>query len=213
MVSDVDREAEADADALLAAERPGDGIRGEEGARRPGEREWVLDALDGTLNYVQGLPGWCAAVALEGPEGTLAAAVYDPVREELFSAAAGRGARLNGAPIASRRRPADWTPRWWRRSCASPRRPPGVVATLTRLLQQAGSVRITGSGTLELAWVAAGRLHGWLQPATFAWDWLPGALLVRRRAAAPSASAPTRLVPRRCASAPLPALRELTGNA
>ena len=54
----------------------------------------------------------------------------------------------------------------------------GVGDTLRRVLAGAGSVRITGSGTLELAYVAAGRLHGWIQPATYAWDWLPGALLV-----------------------------------
>jgi myo-inositol-1(or 4)-monophosphatase len=53
-----------------------------------------------------------------------------------------------------------------------------VVDTLQRVWQQVGSVRITGSGTLELAYVAAGRLHGWIQPATFRWDWAPGALLV-----------------------------------
>jgi myo-inositol-1(or 4)-monophosphatase len=52
------------------------------------------------------------------------------------------------------------------------------VPSLTRVLETAGSVRITGSGTLELAYVAAGRLHGWIQPATYRWDWVPGALLV-----------------------------------
>jgi myo-inositol-1(or 4)-monophosphatase len=178
VVSDVDREAEAAAIAVIAAERPDDGYLGEEGASRPGERTWVVDALDGTLNYLQGLAGWCAAVALEDAGGPLAAAVCDPVRGELFTAARGEGAACNGAPLAVA-------------PCArldaavvatflhAPKRDlPGVVPTLTRLLATAGSVRITGSGTLELAYVAAGRLHGWIQPATYTWDWVPGALLV-----------------------------------
>ena len=100
VVSEVDREAEAAAIALIAAERPADGYLGEEGARRPGERTWIVDALDGTLNYLQGLAGWCAAVALEDEHGPLAAAVCDPVRGELFTAARGEGAACNGAPIA-----------------------------------------------------------------------------------------------------------------
>ena len=66
------------------------------------------------------------------------------------------------------------------------------MPTFTRLLASAGSVRITGSGTLELAYVAAGRLHGWIQPATFRWDWVPGALLVQRPVASPPAPQPTR---------------------
>jgi myo-inositol-1(or 4)-monophosphatase len=174
VVTEVDRAAEAAAVDLIAAHRPRDGVLGEEGAEREGERTWVVDALDGTLNYILGLRGWCAAVALEG----VAAAVYDPVADELFSAEAGGGARLNGAPIAVAA-PADLGAATIATFLHQPKRElPGVVATLTRLLEEAGSVRITGSGTLELAYVAAGRLHGWIQPATYRWDWAPGALLV-----------------------------------
>jgi myo-inositol-1(or 4)-monophosphatase len=172
VVSEVDREAEAAIAALIAAERPEDGIEGEEGTTRPGERRWVIDALDGTLNYVNGLPGWCAAVALEG----VAAAVYDPVRDELFTS--GDGARLNGRPIAVRDADSLDAAVVATFLHQPKKHLPGVVPTLTRVLEEAGSVRITGSGTLELAYVAAGRLNGWIQPATFTWDWLPGAHLV-----------------------------------
>lgn len=178
VVSEVDREAEAAAIALIAAERPADGYLGEEGASRPGERTWIVDALDGTLNYLQGLAGWCAAVALEDERGPLVAAVCDPVRGELFTAARGEGAACNGAPIAV----ADAVTldeAVVATFLHAPKRGlPGVVPSLTRVLASAGSVRITGSGTLELAYVAAGRLHGWIQPATYRWDWVPGALLV-----------------------------------
>src|SRR5215213_1056412 len=99
VVSEVDRAAEAAAVAVIASERPEDGYLGEEGAARAGARMWVVDALDGTLNYLHGLQGWCAAVALEDEHGPLAAAVCDPVRNELFTAARGEGAALNGAPL------------------------------------------------------------------------------------------------------------------
>jgi myo-inositol-1(or 4)-monophosphatase len=174
VVTEVDREAERAADALIARHRPQDGIEGEEGARRDGARRWTLDALDGTLNYVHGLPGSCAAVAL----GDQVAAVYDPVRDELFTAARDDGARLNGRPVAV----SDAGSLDTALIATFLHQPkihlPGVLPTLTALLEHAGSVRMTGSGTLELAYVAAGRLNGWIQPAVYPWDWLPGALLV-----------------------------------
>jgi myo-inositol-1(or 4)-monophosphatase len=179
VVSEVDRAAEAAAVALIEAERPADGYLGEEGAERAGGgRTWVIDALDGTLNYLQGLQGWCAAVALEDEHGPLAAAVCDPVRGELFTAARGEGATRNGGRIRSVG-PERLDEALVATFLHQPKRElPGVADTMQRLLTAAGSVRITGSGTLELAYVAAGRLHGWIQPATYPWDWVPGALLV-----------------------------------
>src|SRR5215212_8415902 len=164
VVSEVDRAAEAAAVAVIRAERPDDGFLGEEGARREGERTWVIDALDGTLNYLRGLRGWCAAVALDG----VASAVCDPVADELFSAAHGHGTRLNGEPIHAARGPRTLDEATIATFLHAPKRElPGVVDTITRLFAHAGSVRITGSGTLELAYVATGRLDGWIQPATF----------------------------------------------
>jgi myo-inositol-1(or 4)-monophosphatase len=199
VVSEVDRAAEAAAIALIAAERPDDGYVGEEGAQRTagggsgsGRREhprsgraatrtWVVDALDGTLNYLHGLQGWCAAVAVEDEQGPLAAAVCDPVRGELFTAGRGEGAACNGEPL--RLAGAAGAETLDHAVVATflhqPKRAlPGVTETLLKVLEHAGSVRITGSGTLELAYVGAGRLHGWIQPATYRWDWVPGALLV-----------------------------------
>ena len=146
VVSEVDREAEAAAIALIAADRPADGYLGEEGASRPGERTWIVDALDGTLNYLQGLAGWCAAVALEDDHGPLAAAVCDPVRDELFTAARGEGAACNGAPIAVTDAVALDEAVVATFLHAPKRGLPGVVPSLTRILETAGSVRITGSG-------------------------------------------------------------------
>ena len=178
VVTAADRRAEAAQVELLAAERPDDGVVGEEGAAvGGGGRRWLLDPVDGTLNYARGLPAWCAATCVVDGSGPLACAVWDPVADELFSAARGDGATLNGAPLRAqgavalrdavvatfvdvRRRDAD------------------VAGGTERLLRELGALRAVGCGTLELAWVAAGRLHGWVQADVEPWDWHPGALLV-----------------------------------
>ena len=178
VVTEADRRAEAAQLALLRAERPGDGVRGEEGAAvAGGARQWLLDPVDGTLNYARGLPAWCSAVVLLDAAGPLACAAYDPVAGELYSAARGAGATLDGAPL---------------RAPAPPPLADAVVATFVdvrrrgaevsagteALLRRVGALRAVGCGTLELAWVAAGRLHGWVQAGVEPWDWHPGALLV-----------------------------------
>src|SRR4051812_25859375 len=89
-VVSADRAAERAIVGLLRSRRPDDGLLGEEGADVPGPaRRWVIDGLDGTANFVLGLPHWCSAVALEDGDGPAGAAVYDPLRGELFSAAPG----------------------------------------------------------------------------------------------------------------------------
>jgi myo-inositol-1(or 4)-monophosphatase len=185
VVTVADREAEAAALAVLATERPDDAVSGEEGTDRPGTsgRRWVIDAIDGTLNYSLGIPAWCAAVVLVDGDGPLASAVFDPERGELFSAARGQGAWLEGGPGAggplgvrpgAPLREAAVSCQWGFGKLAHE----GVRDVVGRIVDRVGAVRIPGSGTLELAWVAAGRLHGWMQPHAAEWDWLPGALLV-----------------------------------
>jgi myo-inositol-1(or 4)-monophosphatase len=178
LVTEADRRAEAELTALLRAERPGDAVVGEEGAAvAGGERRWLLDPVDGTLNYALGLPAWCAAVVLLDGDGALASAVYDPVADELFSAARGEGAGLNGRPLRAGGPSAlgDAVVATF----VDVRRRDGAIADGTdRLLRSLGALRAVGCGTLELAWVAAGRLHGWVQADVEPWDWHPGALLV-----------------------------------
>jgi len=182
VVTVADRAAEAAAVAVLADLRPDDGVFGEEGADRAGAsgRRWIVDAVDGTLNFSHGLPAWCAAVVLTGAGGDpLACAVLDPERAELFSAARGEGAWLNGRRLRVREAvPLDQalvSCHWGFGKLALP----GVRAVVGRIVDEVGAVRVPGSGTLELCWVAAGRLHGWMQADAKPWDWLPGALLVR----------------------------------
>jgi myo-inositol-1(or 4)-monophosphatase len=172
VVTAADRRAEAVLLALLRAERPDDGVLGEEGAAVAGAgRRWLLDPVDGTLNYATGLPPWCAAVALLDGDAALVSAVYDPVADELFSAARGAGEHtLGSAPSLGEATVATFVD--------IRRRDPEITAGTAALLARIGALRASGCGSLELAWVADGRLHGWVQADVEPWDWHPGALLV-----------------------------------
>jgi myo-inositol-1(or 4)-monophosphatase len=179
LVSAADRASEAAIVELLAAERPGDAIVGEEGASIGGaRRRWLVDGLDGTINFLRGIPQWCVAVALEERGEPLACAVLDTSRGELFSAARGEGAHRDGAPLRVR----DGAPlneavlssflRDDMLHGASP------IEAFGALLAAPAVLRMGGAGSLELAWLAAGRIDAWTQPNVYPWDWLPGRLLV-----------------------------------
>ena len=171
VVTEADVRAEAAMVELLRAERPDDGVLGEEGAAVPGGgRSWLLDPVDGTLNYARGLPAWCSAACLLDGSGAVASAVFDPVAGELFSAA--RGAP-SAAPDATTLREAVVATFVDMR-----RRDDEVAVGVERVLRSVGALRSVGCGTLELAWVAGGRLDGWVQADVEPWDWHPGALLV-----------------------------------
>ena len=180
MVSDADREAEAALVELLTRERPEDGILGEEGASREGSsgRTWIVDPLDGTTNYLWGYPTWSVSVGLEDGEGGLVGVVHDPLREETFRAARGRGSQLNGSAIRVRE-DGDLAA--------------SLVATgfgysgevraaqaevLRRVLPAVRDIRRAGSAALDLAWVAAGRLDGYFERGGNSWDWSAGTTLV-----------------------------------
>jgi myo-inositol-1(or 4)-monophosphatase len=180
VVTEADRRAEAALLDVLRAERPGDSVTGEEGAAfEGGTRRWLLDPVDGTLNYASGLPAWCSAVALVDADGALASAVFDPVAGELFSAARGTGAWRNGERLAMGAAPPPALRDAVVATFVDTRRRDGAVAAGTEaVLRQVGALRAVGCGSLELAWVAAGRLHAWVQADVEPWDWHPGALLV-----------------------------------
>ena len=175
LVTDADGQAEAAAVTVLNAHRPDDAIVGEEGAGHEGttRRRWWIDGIDGTVAFASGIASWCSAVVLEDEHGPAVTAVYDPANDELHTAVRGHAAatRVRGP------RPLDEA-----HVAVFLRQDrlvlPGVRETAHRLLDQAGLIRHAGPGTLELAWVAAGRLDAWIQPASDPWDWLPGALLV-----------------------------------
>jgi myo-inositol-1(or 4)-monophosphatase len=180
LVSAADHASEEAIVALLRAERPGDAIVGEEGASvGAGARRWLVDGLDGTVNFLRAIPQWCVAVVLEEDGQPLATAVLDPVRGELFSASRGEGAHRDGVGLRVR----EGAP--LREAVlssflrADKLRGTSPAASLGRLAEAAAVLRMGGAGSLELAWVAAGHIDAWAQPNVDSWDWLPGRLLVQ----------------------------------
>jgi myo-inositol-1(or 4)-monophosphatase len=177
LVSAADIAAENAIRALLATERPGDGVLGEEHGETPSTTglRWVVDPLDGTVNFLRRIPHWSVSVACEDGDGALVGVVRDPLRGECFSAARGRGADLNGEPLrgsaATDLSLATVGGEFSARSEAQ-------AEAVRRLVSRAGHVRNYGSAALDLAWGAAGRFdavyHGRF-PAP--WDIAAGGLL------------------------------------
>jgi myo-inositol-1(or 4)-monophosphatase len=179
LVSAADRASEAAIVELLVAERPDDAIVGEEGAAVGGSaRRWLVDGLDGTINFLRGIPQWCVAVVLEEAGEPLACAVLDPSRDDLFSAARGAGAHRDGTPLRVREGAV------LREAVVSSflrddkLRGASAVEAFAPLVGEPAVLRMGGAGSLELAWLAAGRIDAWAQPYVDPWDWLPGRLLV-----------------------------------
>jgi fructose-1,6-bisphosphatase/inositol monophosphatase family enzyme len=180
MVSDADRAAEEAISALLRAERPDDGLIGEEGLDAEGTsgRRWVVDPLDGTTNYLYRYRAWAVSVAVEDADGALAGVVLDPLSDELFSATRGHGASLNGVPIRVRD-----SGELGRALVATgfgydPDVRRGQAEVLLRVLPHVRDVRRAGAAALDLCHVAAGRLDGYYERGINHWDWAAGALIV-----------------------------------
>ena len=139
---------------------------------------WIVDPLDGTTNYVHGFPAWCVSIALAAGDSILAATVFDPLRDECFTARPGGGAFCNGRPI----RAADVTAT--SDAVVALSFPPHVAADAAavgdflRVLPAVHSVRRTGSTALNLAWLACGRLHAFWARRIACWDAAAGFLLV-----------------------------------
>src|SRR3954469_4854113 len=147
VVSDADKAAEAMIVGRLAEVRPADGVIGEEGAAAPGRRTWVIDPVDGTFNFVSGLPAWCSALALLDGEQLLLGAIYQATTDELWVGGHDLPATRNGVPLP---RMAD---RRLGEVATSPYLPPTRVGDLPlrdgllRSIAGAASVRIIGSGS------------------------------------------------------------------
>ncbi|MBA2565408.1 MAG: inositol monophosphatase, partial [Gemmatimonadetes bacterium] len=141
--------------------------------------EWIVDPLDGTKNFIHGYPAYAVSVAARAPQGIVAGAVYDPLRDEMFSAALDQGATLNGHPIqvSSALDPslalvATGFP--FRHSAlAEP-----YLESFRRVSGIVSDIRRGGSAALDLAYVACGRLDGYWELALSPWDIAAGLLLV-----------------------------------
>ncbi len=181
MVSDADHASERLIRERVRAQRPYDAFLGEEGGAAEGGSgvRWVVDPLDGTTNYLYGLPAFAVSIAVEVMGTVGVGVVFDPSRAELFTAIAGRGARLNGAPITTSGKDdlgtalvatgfgydADWRGQQGR-----------VVASV---LPRVRDIRRSGSAALDLCALACGRVDAFYERGVGWWDIAAGGLIVR----------------------------------
>jgi myo-inositol-1(or 4)-monophosphatase len=201
-VSEADIAAQRAIRDLLRERRPQDGFVGEEGAGKEGGSSgltWVVDPLDGTVNFLFGIPQWCVSVAVRDEQRTIAGAVYDPNRDELFTATIdGRPTLLGPAGELQLTGPPE------RRADGGPsaaadsvdeRLATAMVATglaydadvraaqakvLARLVPRVRDIRRFGSAALDLTWTAAGRYDAYFERSVKAWDIAAGALICER---------------------------------
>lgn len=180
LVSDADRDAEALIVGLLVDARPGDGILAEEGQSETSTSgcRWVIDPLDGTVNFLFGIPVWSVSIAVEDGDGTLAGAVHDPNRNETFAALRGGGATLDGRAISVSRQ-ADLTQALVGTGFAydAPSRS-AQAAVVARILPRVRDIRRSGSAALDLCSVACGRYDAFYEAHMEPWDKAAGALIV-----------------------------------
>jgi len=174
-VTEADVAAEEAIRRVLSERRPEDSVVGEEGDERAGSSglRWIVDPLDGTVNYIYGNPLWCVSVACDGHAGV----VYDPVGEECFTAPAGGPPELNGAGISP-----TMVTDLDRCLVATGfgyddevRR--GQAETIARLLPLVRDIRRGGSAALDLAWLAAGRCDAYFERGVKEWDVAAGRII------------------------------------
>ncbi len=182
-VSAADHRAEDILRTELAKARPGYGFIGEEGGHQEGDDTshcWIVDPLDGTTNFLHGIPQFAISIGLERDGVIVAGVIYNPANEELFTAERGKGAFLNDQRlrVAARRRMSEAVV-----ACGLPHLGRGDLALFRRefgvVQEQVAGLRRFGAAALDLAWVAAGRFDAFWERDLAPWDMAAGILMVR----------------------------------
>jgi myo-inositol-1(or 4)-monophosphatase len=182
MVSEVDRRAEAVISELLTESRPDDAVLGEEGTSRPGTTgiRWVVDPLDGTTNFLFGVPAYSVSIAAEIDGEPVVGVVVDPSRQETWAAVRGWGAWCNGrrCRVANGRSSIGTALVVTGFGYVAERRQwqAGIAA---RLIPQVRDIRRFGSAALDLCWVAGGRVDAYYEWGLNPWDLFAGQIIVR----------------------------------
>jgi myo-inositol-1(or 4)-monophosphatase len=179
-VTEVDREAEQAIVAVLRRETPEIAVLAEEGSpAASASPRWIVDPLDGTTNFIHGVPTFAVSVGLEDEEGLTAGAIVDPCRDELFSAHRGGGARLNGHAVRVT------SPASLQISLIATGFPfrelsrlPGYLEAFESFCRSTSGLRRAGAASLDLAYTACGRYDGFFEVGLSPWDVAAGALLV-----------------------------------
>ncbi|MBM7068676.1 inositol monophosphatase family protein [Actibacterium sp. 188UL27-1] len=167
----------------LRGTRPTYGWLAEEGGAEEGEdptRRWIVDPLDGTTNYLHGMPHWAVSIALEHKSEVVAGVIFDPAKDELFFAEKGQGAWVNESRLRVSGR-VDMMETVYATGMPFAGRPglPQSLQEHARLLPQCAGVRRWGAAALDLAYVAAGRYDGFWERGLNAWDLAAGLVIIR----------------------------------
>jgi myo-inositol-1(or 4)-monophosphatase len=182
LVSEADHAAEKLIRDRIAAARPDDGVLGEEGGDRAGTSgvHWIVDPLDGTVNFLFDIPQWAVSIACEDADGALAGVVYDPLRDELFAAERDGPPMLDGAPITASTRQDLATALVGTGFGYDSEVRRAQAAVAARLLPDVRDIRRFGSAAIDLAWTACGRLDAYYEHGLNAWDLAAGRLICER---------------------------------
>lgn len=184
LVSEMDRASEKLIIEMILSARPLDGLIGEEGTSKASQSglSWLVDPIDGTTNYLRGLPNYSISIAAVNQEGTIVGVVHDPTLDETFTAIRGHGANLNDNII----------------TCSTTSLAEAIIGTgfsyssaqrarqaevLQSLLPAVGDIRRPGSAAVSLCWVACGRLDAFFEAGLKPWDFAAGALIAREAGA------------------------------
>lgn len=182
MASEADVETQKLLEASITNAFPDDAFLGEEDPESflpdPRKGTWIVDPVDGTQPFVNGIPSWCVSIAYV--EGTTfkVGVVFDPVNDELFAAKANGGATLNGRPISASGA-VGLEEGLVSVGFSNRVSPDDTLGPLTRLVHRKGMYHRSGSGALSLAYVAAGRLIGYFEPHMNSWDFAASALIIK----------------------------------
>lgn len=180
LVSEADRETERHITTELLSAFPADSFVGEEHGLTAGSGDsgtWVVDPIDGTQPFLLGLPTWCISIAYVHDNAVQIGVIYNPVTDEMYAAQRGHGATRNGSPIHVR--DAQSLSDGVTGVGCSPRTKPDELAEIMRrLLSEGGLYQRTGSGAINLAYVAAGQHIGYVETYIHAWDCLAAVCLI-----------------------------------
>jgi len=179
MVTEMDRASESLIVEGLLGARPDDGLLGEEGTSVDGRSgvRWIVDPLDGTTNYLYGLPGFNVSLAAEVDGAVVAGVVLDVVRGELFSAVRGQGATLDGQPISASDATSLATALVGTGFSYDADRRRRQAQVLVEVLPEVRDIRRFGAAALDLCWVGAGRLDAYYERGLAPWDLAAGGLV------------------------------------
>jgi myo-inositol-1(or 4)-monophosphatase len=177
-VTEMDHASEQLILKIILTARPADGLIGEEGASKSSQSgiSWLIDPIDGTTNYLRGIPNFSVSIAAAAEDQTVVGVVYDPTQGEVFTAIRNRGATLNNTPI----------------TCSATPLPESIIGTgfsyssaqrarqaelLRTVLPAVGDIRRPGSAAVSLCWVACGRLDAFYEAGLQPWDFAAGSLI------------------------------------